>query len=285
MTCGPWPLGIDDEDTKREREGEQMQSLTAGGVRLECRWWGTPEGAGPALVLLHEGLGCVAMWRDFPALLHRRTGLRVFAWSRAGYGGSDPAALPRPIDYMHAEGREVVDAVLDAAGIEDAVLVGHSDGASIAMVHAGAHAHDPAPRARALVLLAPHVFCEEVSIAGIRAAGDAYRRGGLRERLARYHGERVDDTFFGWHDAWLQPAFRQWSIEAFLPGIAVPVLLVQGEHDAYGSVAQLDAIERGVAGPVTRRWLAECGHAPHRERPAETLDAIERFIAGSAPGG
>ena len=256
-----------------------MRTINAGGVRLECRWWGEPDRTAPTLVLLHEGLGCVAMWRDFPALLHRRTGLSVFAYSRAGYGSSDPAELPRAIDYMHVEGREAVGAVLDAAGIEDAVLVGHSDGASIAIVHAGGHAGISAPRVRALVLLAPHVFCEDVSIESIRAAGHAYRHGGLRERLARYHGERVDDAFFGWHDAWLRPEFRRWSIESFLPDITAPVLLVQGERDAYGTVAQLDAIERGVAGPVSRCWLEDCGHAPHRERPAETIDAIAAFLA------
>lgn len=261
---------------------QAMQGVTAGGVRLECRWWGAPDGGGPTLVLLHEGLGCVAMWRDFPALLHRRTGRPVFAWSRAGYGGSDPAELPRKIDYMHVEGREVLGPLLDAAGIDDAVLVGHSDGASIAIVHAGDPRGDSRSRIRALALLAPHVFCEDMSIESIRAAGDAYRNGDLRGRLARYHGERVDDAFFGWHDAWLVPEFGQWSIEAFLEGITVPVLLIQGERDAYGSAAQLEAIERGVTGPVTRTWLEDCGHAPHRERPGETLDAIEAFLAGPA---
>ncbi len=262
-----------------------MQTITAGGARLECRWWGAPNCTDPTLVLLHEGLGCVAMWREFPALLHRRTGLRVFAYTGAASGGSAPAGLPRRVDYMHVEGREVAGAVLDAAGIDDAVLVGHSDGASIAIVHAGEQAGEPAPRIRALVLFAPHVFCEDVGIASIRAAGCAFRSGGLRERLARYHGDQVDDAFFGWHDAWLRPGFRQWSIEAFFPGITAPVLLIQGERDAYGSAAQLDAIERGVAGPVTRRWLEDCGHAPHRERPGETLDAIEAFLAGVVPSG
>ena len=258
-----------------------MQTVTAGGDRLECCWWGAPDRAGPTLVLLHEGLGCVAMWRDFPERLHRRTGLRVFAYSRAGYGGSDPAGLPRRVDYMHVEGQAVVGGVLDAAGIDCAVLVGHSDGASIAIVHAGQSANGAESRICGLVLLAPHVFCEEVSIASIRAAGDAYRCGGLRERLARYHREQVDDAFFGWHDAWLMPEFREWSIEAFLAGITVPVLLIQGEGDAYGTAAQLDAIEHGVTGPVTRRWLGECGHAPHRERPGETLDAIATFLAAN----
>lgn len=260
-----------------------MRTVTAGGVRLECRWWGEPERAGPTLVLLHEGLGCVSTWRDFPARLHRRTELPVFAYSRAGYGGSDPAGLPRGIDYMHVEGREVVGAVLDAAGIDDAVLVGHSDGASIAIVHAAEHTRGAAPRVRALVLLAPHVFCEDVSVESIRAAGDAYRRGGLRERLARHHGDQVDAAFFGWHDAWLLPEFRHWSIEAFLAGITAPALLIQGGRDAYGTSAQLDAIERGVAGPVTRTWLEDCGHAPHRERPGETLDAIGTFLAAHVP--
>ena len=255
-----------------------MHRMTIGRTRLECRWWGPRDRTGPVLVLLHEGLGCVEMWRDFPVALHRRTGLPVFAWSRAGYGGSDPAELPRRVDYMHVEGRDVLGAVLDAAGIEDAVLVGHSDGASIAIVHAGAHRRSSVSRIRGLVLIAPHVICEDVSIASIRAAGDAYRDGWLRERLARYHGDQVDAAFYGWHDAWLLPEFRQWSIEGFLPGIAVPVLLIQGAKDAYGSAAQLDAIERSVAGPTTRRWLEGCGHAPHRERPEETLDAIDAFV-------
>ena len=260
-----------------------MRTINAGGVRLECRWWGEPGRTAPTLVLLHEGLGCVAMWRDFPALLHRRTGLSVFAYSRAGYGQSDPATLPRGIDYMHVEGCEVLGAVLDAVDIEDAVLVGHSDGASIAIVHAGEHAGGSAPRVRALVLLAPHVFCEDVSVESIRAAGDAYRRGALRERLARHHGDRVDAAFFGWHDAWLRPEFRGWSIEEFLPGVTAPVLLIQGDRDAYGTPAQLDAIERGVAGPVTRTWLEDCGHAPYRERPGEALDAIGTFLDAHVP--
>ena len=260
-----------------------MRTIIAGGVRLECRWWGEPDRAAPTLVLLHEGLGCVAMWRDFPALLHRRTGLSVFAYTRAGYGQSDRARLPRGIDYMHVEGREVVGAVLDAAGIEDAVLVGHSDGASIAIVHAGDQAGVSTPRVRALVLLAPHVFCEDVSVESIRAAGDAYRRGALRERLARHHGDQVDASFFGWHDAWLRPEFRGWSIEEFLSEVTAPVLLIQGDRDAYGTSAQLDAIERGVAGSATRIWLEDCGHAPHRERPEGTLDAIGTFLAANVP--
>lgn len=157
---------------------QAMQGITVGGVRLECRWWGAPDGRGPTLVLLHEGLGCVAMWRDFPALLHRRTGRPVFAWSRAGYGGSDPAELPRKIDYMHVEGREVLGPVLDAAGIDDAVLVGHSDGASIAIVYAGDPRGDSRSRIRALALFAPHVFCEDMSIESIRAAGRRHAIGG-----------------------------------------------------------------------------------------------------------
>lgn len=257
------------------KEAGTTQSVVVAGNRLECRWWGSPDCRGPVLVLLHEGLGCVAMWKDFPALLHRRTGLGVFAYSRAGYGRSDPAELPRTIDYMHVEGQTVLGTVLDEARIGDAILIGHSDGASIAIVHAAA----PVTRIRALVLLAPHVFCEDESIESIRTAGAAFRHGSLRERLARYHGDRVDHAFHGWHDAWLQPGFRQWSIMSFLANISTPVLLIQGERDEYGTAAQLEAIEGGVSGPVTRRWLANCGHAPHRERPRQTLDAIDSFLA------
>ena len=253
-----------------------METVIAGDDRLECRWWGKSDCREPVLVLLHDGLGCVATWKDFPELLHHRTGLGAFAYSRAGYGGSDPASLPRDIDYMHVEGRPVLGTLLEAAGIDDAILVGHSDGASIAIVHAAA----PAVHIRALVLLAPHVFCEGRSIESIRAAGDAFRSGDLRARLSRYHGDRVEHAFHGWHDAWLQPGFRQWSITEFLPNISVPVLLIQGDRDEYGTAAQLDAIEHGVSGPVTRQWIMGCGHAPHRERPDEALAAIASFLAG-----
>ena len=172
---------------------------------------------------------------------------------------------------MHDEGRGALPAVLDAAGVGACVLVGHSDGGSIAIVGAGTGA--VGPRVRGLALLAAHVFCEDVSVASIAAARDAYLGGDLRAKLARHHGGNVDGAFWGWNRTWLDPGFRRWNLEAFLPGIDVPVLIVQGDADPYGTLAQVDAIARGVRGPTTRLILPGCGHAPHRERPAETTAA------------
>ncbi len=255
--------------------GERFE-IVAAGHRLEASWTGPRPNDAPTLVLLHEGLGCVAMWRDFPEALAAATGLGVFTYSRIGYGGSDPVELPRPLTYMHDEGRVALPAVLDAAGVGEAILVGHSDGGSIAIVHAGSGA---GPRVRALALLAAHVFCEPMSVEAIARARDAYEHGDLRDKLARYHGKNVDGAFWGWNRAWLDPAFASWNIEEFLPRIdpGVATLVVQGDADPYGTLKQVDAIEAGVRGPCERLVLPGCGHAPHRERASETVDAISRL--------
>jgi pimeloyl-ACP methyl ester carboxylesterase len=217
------------------------------------------------------------MWRDFPAQLAAATGRRVLAYSRRGYGGSDPAPLPRPIPYMQHEGEVVLPAFLDALGVREAALVGHSDGASIAIVHAGA---GPAKeRVRAAVLLAPHVFAEPLSIASIREAKRAYDEGDLRAKLARFHGANTDCAFRGWNDAWLDPRFHDWTIESYLPGIRAPVLVIQGEDDRYGTLEQVDAIQRGVPGGVARLVLPSCGHDPAREARDATLAAIRDHLA------
>lgn len=250
--------------------------LEAAGRRLEYRWI-EPDAAGfPALVLLHEGLGCVAMWKDFPERLAARTGCGVFAYSRAGYGGSDAVPVPRPLHYMHDEGSTVLPAVLEAAGLDDVVLLGHSDGASISIIYAGG-AKDG--RARGLILLAPHVFNEQLSVDSICAARTAFENTGLRARLARYHGDNVDCAFWGWNRVWLDPGFRHWNIEEHLPHIRVPVLVIQGESDEYGTLAQVEAIRRRVPAPVEVRLLPDCRHSPHRDRAEETLDAVTRFVA------
>ncbi len=254
--------------------------LRAGGRRLECAWIGRPEPGRPTLVLLHEGLGCVAMWRDFPQRLAAATGLPAFLYSRAGYGGSEPAELPRPVRFMHHEALEVLPELLAAAGIDTPLLVGHSDGASIALIAAGAGV---VPGLQALALIAPHVFNEELCVTSIRAAAEAYRsKPRLREGLARYHGEQVDAAFWGWNDVWLHPDFWHWNIEEYLPGIEVPLLLVQGEDDQYGTIAQLEAIERQVTVPCTRVLIPAARHSPHLERPDPTLDALARFVAAAA---
>ncbi len=254
-----------------------MRRLIAGGRALEAAWHGRGAADAPTLVFLHDGLGCVALWRDFPARLAGAVGCGALVFSRAGYGASDPVPLPRPLTFMHDEGRTVLGDVLDAAGVRDAILVGHSDGGSIALVHA---AQDGGRRVRGLVLEAPHVFCEDLTVRSIAAAVEEYRRGDLRQRLARHHGANVDVAFLGWSGAWLDPGFRDWTIEEFLPRVTMPVLVIQGADDAYGTLAQVDAIEAGCRGPVQRVVLPGCGHTPHRERQEATLEAMVRFLRG-----
>lgn len=246
--------------------------VIAGGHRLECEWHGPSGDAAPTLVLLHEGLGCVATWKQWPAELAAASGLGVLAYSRWGYGGSDMVTPPRPLTYMHEEGERTLPEVLDATGVKNALLIGHSDGGSIALIHAaGERARG---RIHALALLAAHVFCEEVSVASIAAAREAFVSGDLRARLERYHGPNVDGAFWGWNEAWLDPGFRRWNLEEFLPRITVPSLVLQGVNDPYGTMAQVDAIARGLGGEVTRLELRDCGHAPQRDRPVETTRAI-----------
>ncbi len=242
--------------------------IEVGCHRLESAWWGTP-GKRPSLVLLHEGLGCVALWRDFPQLLAEATGCAVFAWSRLGYGQSDPVTLPRPVSYMQDEAARL-GCVLDAAGIGDCVLIGHSDGASIAAIYAGSVAD---PRMRGIVLISPHYFVEDMCLDSIAQARDAYPNG-LRDRLARYHAD-VDGAFLGWNGAWLNPDFRAFDITGQLAAIRVPILQIQGSDDQYGTKAQTDAGER-LAGATT--VLLPAKHAPQFEATAPTLAAITAFV-------
>jgi len=248
-------------------------SLLVAGHRLEAVWHGPAGDAAPTLVFLHEGLGSVSTWRDVPLELAARTGCGALVYSRIGYGASEPVALPRPLTYMHEEAA-LLPAVLDAAGVRRAILVGHSDGASIAIIHAGSGG--AGTRLLGLVLEAPHVFVENLSVASIAASRDAYTTGDLRTRLARHHHD-VEGAFWGWNRAWLDPGFRSWNIESFLPRITVPILAIQGEGDPYGTLAQIEAVERVAAGPFARLILPDCGHAPHRDQRDAALDAIARF--------
>lgn len=251
--------------------------LVAAGHSLEHEWLGPPPTRAPTLVFLHEGLGSVSAWRDFPARVADACGMGALVYSRWGYGKSDARPVPWPLSYMHDEARASLPEVLDAAGVRDAVLVGHSDGGSIAILFAGGGTPQ-ARRVRALVLLAPHVFVEDVSVRSIAAAADAFRIGDLRERLERHHGANVDGAFWGWNRAWLDPAFRGWNIEESLPRVRVPSLVVQGREDPYGTLAQVDAIERGAGVPVTRLVLDACGHAPQRDQPDAVVLAMQRFL-------
>ena len=253
-----------------------MPFLCAAGDRLEYRFLAAARAGAPPLVLLHEGLGSVALWREFPERLAALTGSAVLVYSRRGYGRSAPLAAPRRVDYMHREALAVLPEVLTRLAMTDPVLIGHSDGASIALIHAGAK-----PEAvRGLVLMAPHVFVEEHTLAGAAAARTAWHEGDLKTRLARYHDD-ASGVFGEWNAIWLAPEFRSWNIEPSLPGIACPLLLIQGEDDAYGTLAQLAAIRRGVGSRrVEELVLPGCGHAPYRERPQRVLAAIAGFVAG-----
>ncbi len=245
--------------------------------------WIRPQGGDPdtVLVLLHEGLGCVDLWRDFPQLLADRSGCWVFAYSRTGYGRSDPCTLPRPLTYMHHEAERVLPQVLESLEAESIILIGHSDGASIAAIHAGSK---PDPRLRGLVLMAPHFFAEEVSIHSIAEAKAAYETGTLRDSLAKYHGGNVDCAFRGWNDVWLDPDFRHWDLTEFLPDIRVPVLFIQGQDDQYGTLCQLAALERHLASSPDSRVIGQSRHAPHLDQPGETLDTIDQFLKRSRAG-
>jgi pimeloyl-ACP methyl ester carboxylesterase len=258
-----------------------VRFLTVAGARLEYLWFGPPPEDAPTLVFLHEGVGCAAMWKAFPRELAAATGCGALVYSRAGYGGSDACELPRPLDYMQREGLEVLPRVLGASGVGDCILVGHSDGGSIALAYAGG---TPAAPLRGMITEAAHVFCEELSVRSIAAARDAYEGGGLKERLARYHGANVECAFRGWNGAWLDPGFRRWNLEEFLPGIRVPVLALQGEDDEYGTPAQAEAVRRGVPGGAEVVMLPACGHAPHRDQPERTLDRMTRFVAAVLDG-
>ncbi len=226
------------------------------------------------LVFLHEGLGSLALWRDFPDEVHAATGRRVVVFSRHGYGNSAVVREPRDVGYMHDEAREVLPELRAALGLDRPVLVGHSDGGSIALIHAGTPGMPPV---EALVLLAPHVVVEDESIAGIEQARETWLSTDLEQRMGRHHRDAAA-TFWGWNDIWLSPAFRSWDITEVLGDVACPVLAIQGVDDQYGTLHQLDLIESGCAGPVRRVHLDACGHAPHLEQPERTCEAVLAFL-------
>jgi pimeloyl-ACP methyl ester carboxylesterase len=226
----------------------------------------------PALVFLHEGLGSIAMWRDFPERVARATRCDANVYSRCGYGKSDPLTEPRPVRYMHDEALVALPQLLDRLEIERPILIGHSDGGSIALIHAGAGARPVS----AVVTLAAHVLVEDISVASIAAAKTAYETTDLRARLARYHAD-VDSAFRGWNRIWLAPEFRGWNIEEYLPRIRCPVLAIQGVDDEYGTMEQMRRIDVGIE-DVELSALDDCRHSPHRDRPEAVLKAIVGFV-------
>lgn len=227
----------------------------------------------PELVFLHEGLGSVSHWRDFPAQVNASTGCPVTVYSRYGSGRSDVLASPRPLQYMHDEAETTLPALLEQLRIKKPILAGHSDGGSIAIIYAGTH-----NQLRGLVLLAPHVFVEDLSVQSIAKAKVAFETTKLSEMLARHHRDAAS-TFWGWNNIWLDPAFRSWNIEEYLPRISCPTLVIQGLDDQYGTMAQVEAIRKQSGGPVEVLALPNCAHSPQRDQPEQVLDQIAQFVA------
>jgi pimeloyl-ACP methyl ester carboxylesterase len=246
------------------------------GRRVETAWWGPGPEAAPSIVMLHEGLGSVSLWRDAPSRISAATGCGVFAYSRLGYGQSDPVPLPRPLTFMHDEAREVLPRVLDEAGVRRCILLGHSDGASIAAIYAGSHQDF---RVRGLILLAPHFFVEASGLAEIAEAERRYEAGDLRDRMARHHRD-AEVAFRGWNRAWRDPAFPGvFDLQPEIAHIRVPILIIQGEADRYGTVEHARLAEREAYCPVETLLLPGIGHAPQFEAPDTTLEAVRDFAA------
>ena len=235
----------------------------------------------PTLIFLHEGLGCVQMWRDFPTDVADATGCNLLVYSRFGYGQSDPVMLPRPVRYMHDEALTVLPAIIEALQIEQHILIGHSDGGSIALINGGGVCSlglpAPARGPLGIVTLAAHIFNEAICIESIQQAKAAYETTNLREKLAKHHAD-VDNAFWGWCNVWQHPDFWYWNLEEYLPLIDVPLLAIQGVDDEYGTLAQVDAIVAGAGGYVEKELLPDCRHSPHRDQPEATLGVICNFV-------
>jgi pimeloyl-ACP methyl ester carboxylesterase len=247
--------------------------LGIGPSDLEYRMIGPAPEAAPTIVMLHEGLGSAGLWGDFPEKLATATGAGVFAYSRAGYGASTPVPLPRPIDYMHIEALDVLPKILDAIGFKRGLLAGHSDGASIAAIYAGGVQDH---RIRGLALIAPHFIVEDISVKSIAEIKNLYETTDLRSKLARWHSH-VDNAFYGWNDAWLNPKFRDWDISEYLAWIRVPIAIVQGADDHYGTIRQIEIAREECYCPVDVSIITGAGHSPHREAPEATLNAVAEF--------
>jgi pimeloyl-ACP methyl ester carboxylesterase len=248
--------------------------LRIGAHDLEYRLIGPQPSQAPTIVMLHEGLGSAALWGDFPQSLQAATGMGVFVYSRAGYGASSPVTLPRPLDYMSREARDVLPALLDKIGFQRGVLLGHSDGASIAAIYAGGSGDH---RLRGVVLIAPHFVVEDVSVSSIARIRETYETTDLRTKLARWH-QNVDNAFYGWNDAWLDPDFRRWDISDYLAYIRVPVAIVQGDGDQYGTIRQIEIAQEECYCPVDVTLIPQSGHSPQREAPEETLATVSDFV-------
>ncbi|MFZ7125978.1 MAG: alpha/beta fold hydrolase [Desulfobacterales bacterium] len=258
------------------RHSLQVRTLSVGGTERRDR---------PVMVFLHEGLGCIEFWRDFPERMVQRTGLDAVVYDRRGYGKSSPVTAPREKDYLHREANEELPRLLEALSIDRIIPVGHSDGGTIALLYAASFGR----RVEAVVTLAAHVFVEPLTLDGIRETVERYQTGDLKERLSRYHGQKTEWVFHSWADTWLSDGFRDWNIESFLPQIGCPVLVIQGEDDEYGGREQVEAITSGIGASALPLLVPGCGHSPHLEAPGAVVDETAHFICraslcGSAPG-
>jgi pimeloyl-ACP methyl ester carboxylesterase len=251
--------------------------LSIGGASLEYKWLAPQAADAPTIVMLHEGLGSVGLWGDFPEKLQQATGAGIFLYSRAGYGQSSKAALPRPLDYMQREALDVLPKVLDAISFKRGLLLGHSDGASIAAIYAGSRQDH---RLQGVALIAPHFIVEDVSVKSIAAIKTTFETTDLKAKLARWHKD-VDNAFYGWNGAWLDPEFRDWDISEYLAYIRVPIIVVQGADDQYGTLRQVEIAQDECYCPVDAKIISGAGHSPHRESPVATLEAIGHFATAA----
>src|ERR1700730_13113633 len=265
---------VSDRTPKRDMTVLQLTGfLTIGGSDLEYRMIGPAPDAAPTIVMLHEGLGCAALWGDFSDQLQAATSTGVFVYSRAGYGASTKVALPRPLDYMQIEALDVLPKLLETIGFRRGLLLGHSDGASIAAIYAGGTGDH---RVRGVAMIAPHFVVEDMGGAAIAETRTDYEAAGLKSKLERWHRD-VDNTFYGWNDAWLDPRFREWDISEYLAYIRVPVAILQGADDQYGTIRQIEIAQEECYCPVDVTEIPGAGHQPHREAPGATLAAISEF--------
>ncbi len=247
--------------------------VQADGRSLEYACYGPDPKSAPTFVMLHEGLGCVRLWRDFPKMVSQSTGFGVFTYSRAGYGQSDAVTLPRPLDYMTKEAQDVLPDVLNSIGLRHGILLGHSDGATISAIYAGSVSD---LRIRGLILIAPHFFAEEVGLVEIAQAKEMFETSDMKFKMEKYH-RNPEVAFRGWNDAWLHPDFRRWNVSDVIDHLRIPVLAIQGEDDQYGTLAQISEIENRINSPCEKLILPECTHSPHLNQPAKTIAAITEF--------
>ena len=255
---------------------DDSEYIKIGGRRLEIARYGPSPTEAPTLVFLHHGLGCVGTWQDFPFRLATATGCGAIVYSRLGHGRSDPCPLPPSTRFMHDEGLEVLPELLDIAGVRECVLIGHSDGGSIAIIYAGGTSAGPL---RGVITEAAHVFFEPMTVRALHEAKESYERGELCERLRKHHGRNTDGAFRRWNDTWLHPDFVDWDLREYLPHVKVPMLVIQGEDDEYGTAAQTETIARHATAETRIMMLPGCGHSPHLELETMMLEAMSSFIS------